>query len=541
MNVETITARAASDGDRGSIGVRDGGGPLDAIHALRESEERFRAVFQNAGIGMALGNLAGETVATNAALQRMLGYTADELMRMPLPLADPEDAAEDLRLMQQVITREKDHYQLEKRYIRRDGGILWGRLTVSVIFSPEGAPCYAVGMVEDITEQKHAADELARSQEQLRQSQKMEAIGRLAGGVAHDFNNILTAILGHAHVLLDSLPEGEDRGDVDEIRLAAERAAGLTRQLLAFSRRQVLQPRTVDLNEVIRSIHPMLLRLIGEDLSLEAKLSPGPCWVQADATQMEQVLVNLVVNGRDSMRTGGRIVITTGFIDRARESADEHAGTPSRHVALSVRDSGCGIPASILPNIFEPFFTTKPVGQGTGLGLPTVYGIVRQSDGFIEVDSTPGKGTTMWVYLPAAAEPQVETARAKEAGQRGGETVLLAEDEDAVRALAARVLRGRGFNVLEANGGTSALQVLADYRDPIHLLLADVIMPDLPGPILAGIVREQRPGIRTLFVSGYTHDVMTQRGELESHDELLEKPFTPEQLVRRVRAILDAA
>ena len=541
MTVETITVLRPADLERAHIGKGEAG-PLDAMHALRASEERFRAVFQNAGIGIALGNLQGETIATNAALQKMLGYTADELLRMPLPMADAQDTAEDLRLMQQVVSRERDHYQLEKRYIRRDGSTLWGRLTVSMIFTPEGAPCYAVGMVEDITEQKQAAEALERSQEQLRQSQKMEAIGRLAGGVAHDFNNLLTAIIGHAHVLLDSLPSGGDREDADAIRLAAERAAGLTRQLLAFSRKQVLQPRTVDVNEVVRSIEPLLLRLIGEDVVLDATVASEPCWVQADQTQLEQVLVNLVVNSRDAMRTGGRVEIRTGFTDRVVEGEDPPGGM-SKHVVLSVRDTGCGIPAALLPNIFEPFFTTKPAGQGTGLGLPTVYGIVRQSGGSIEVDSAPGVGTTMSIYLPIAEAPAPqETQGSGSAGdaQGGGETVLLAEDEDTVRALAARVLRARGFRVLEANGGTSALRILDEYPGAIDLLVADVIMPDLPGPTLAGLVRQRRPGIRTLFVSGYTHDVMTQRGELDAHEELLEKPFTPEQLVRRVRSILDA-
>jgi PAS domain S-box-containing protein len=541
VNVKTTPAIRPGELDRAPLAVLEAG-PLDAIQALRESEERFRAIFQNAGIGIALGNLNGETIATNAALQKMLGYTAEELLRMPLPLADPEDTAEDLRLIQKVIARQLDHYQLEKRYIRRNGAILWGRLTVSMIFSPDGAPQYAVGMVEDITEQKLAAQALAHSQEQLRQAQKMEAIGRLAGGVAHDFNNILTAIIGHAHVLLDALEPGEPREDVDAIRLAAERAAGLTRQLLAFSRKQVLQPRTIDLNEVVRSLQPMLLRLIGEDLSLEASLSPEPCWVQADGTQMEQVLVNLVVNARDAMRTGGRVIISTGFVERAPAAEGEPSGSALRHVALAVRDTGCGIPAAILPNIFEPFFTTKPVGQGTGLGLPTVYGIVRQSGGAIEVETEQRAGTTMWVYLPAAEEPRPEHATvARQARQHGMETVLLAEDEDTVRALTARVLRARGFHVLEADGGASALRLLAEYSEPIHLLLADVIMPDLPGPTLAGIVREQRPGIRTLFVSGYPHDVVSQRGELQAHEELLEKPFTPDQLFQRVRALLDAA
>jgi PAS domain S-box-containing protein len=542
-NVES-TISVSDQNRKRTAAVIKGAGPLDAIHALRESEERFHAIFQNAGIGIALGNLQGETIATNPALQKMLGYTAEELLSMPLPMADAQDTAEDLRLMQEVVARVRDYYQLEKKYIRHDGGILWGRLTVSMIFSPDGAPCYAVGMVEDITAQKLAAEALARSEEQLRQSQKMEAIGRLAGGVAHDFNNLLTAILGHTHLLLSALPDGEERVDADAIRLAAERAAGLTRQLLAFSRKQAMQPLTLDLNEVVRSIEPMLLRLIGEDVRFATALAPEPCWVMADPTQLEQIIVNLTVNARDALQIGGQLEIATGIVERRDDGEDGNA-TAGRYAVLSVRDTGCGILPANLPNIFEPFFTTKPAGQGTGLGLPTVYGIVRQSDGFVEVDSTMDVGTTMRVHLPLAPAPAPGNDRTDapvaESGSRGGETLLLVEDEDSVRGLATRILQAKGYRVLEANGGSAAIELLDGFAEPIDLLIADVIMPDLTGPNLAAIVRQRRPGIRTLFISGYTQDVMTQRGELAAHEQLLEKPFTPSQLARRVRDVLDEA
>jgi two-component system, cell cycle sensor histidine kinase and response regulator CckA len=663
----TISARTVSP----SAGHK----PLDAaaaaaLSALRESEERFRAVFENAGIGMALGNLQGQTLATNAALQRMLGYGADELLRMPLPLADSQDTAEDLRLMHEVVRREREYYQLEKRYVRRDGSILWGRLTVSMIFSAAGEPRFAVGMVEDITDQKRtlealgasneryrrlvemspdavlvhiggtiafsngvgarmlgadgeealigrsidefvpadapgalrslllaagsadvlspfmgctlrrpdgselpcevaaspfladgdaavqviirdlterkrAADALARSEAQLQHSQKMEAVGRLAGGVAHDFNNLLTAILGHAHVLLDGLHDTPAmRDDADAIRAAAERAASLTRQLLAFSRKQRMLPRTVDANVVVRELQPMLTRLIGEDVKLTTALTDAPCWVSVDPSQLEQVIVNLAVNARDALGTGGGVEIVTGIasrIDAGDGAADD--GIAGEHVLLSVRDNGCGIPETVLPHIFEPFFTTKPTGQGTGLGLPTVYGIVRQSGGNVTIESEVGRGTCVHLRLPITAPPAdtTDTGAVQPGARSGGETILLAEDEDGVRRLAGRVLRAHGYNVLEANGGASALEILRQHQGIIDLLVADVIMPDLTGPSLAAAVRAQRPTIRTLFVSGYTQDIMTQRGELPADEELLEKPFTPDQLASRVRRILDAA
>jgi two-component system, cell cycle sensor histidine kinase and response regulator CckA len=637
---------------------------------LRESEERFRAVFENAGIGMALGNLQGQTLATNSALQKMLGYSADDLTRMPLPLADAQDTAEDLRLMGEVIRREREYYQLEKRYVRRDSSILWGRLTVSMIFSAAGEPRFAVGMVEDITDQKRAlealgasneryrrlvemspdavlvhvegkiafingvgarmlgsgdesaligrsidafvpadappslrrllhavdsgdaltpflgctllrfdgselpcevaashflaegdaavqvivrdlterkraADALARSEAQLRHSQKMEAVGRLAGGIAHDFNNLLTAILGHAHVLLDGLDDvPEMHADADAIRAAAERAARLTRQLLAFSRKQRMLPRTVDANEVVRDLQPMLTRLIGEDVKLTTTLIDAPCWVSVDPSQLEQVIVNLAVNARDALSTGGAVEIVTSIAENtALAEVGVEESVSGEHVILTVRDNGSGIPDSVLPHVFEPFFTTKPMGQGTGLGLPTVYGIVRQSDGTVSIESEVGRGTDVHVRLPLTTEPTEasEPAPAIVAVPHGGETILLVEDEDSVRKLAARVLRGHGYNVIEADGGRAALEILERHEGAVDMLVADVIMPDLTGPSLAAKVRERLPGIRTLFVSGYTQDVMTQRGELAPDEELLEKPFTPDQLARRVRGILDAA
>jgi len=386
--------------------------------------------------------------------------------------------------------------------------------------------------------------ERLHAEEQLRQAQKFDAIGRLAGGIAHDFNNLLTVIGSYADILLETLdPSDPGRPHADQIRQAAERAAGLTHQLLAFSRKQVMQPRVVDLNVVVRGLEPMLGRLIGEDVELSVRLSEQAAKVIVDTGQIEQVIVNLAANGRDAMPDGGRLVIETRHVTVGSEQTEHRVPmTPGPYVLLVVTDSGKGMDAQTQVRIFEPFFTTKGPGEGTGLGLSTVYGIVKQSGGWIWVYSEVWQGTAFKVYLPAtvAPLPATQLAALRAARPSAGETVLVAEDQDDVRALTKRLLEREGYVVLAAASGGDALVLAACYAGRIHLLLTDVVMPGLSGRDVAERLGTSRPGIRVLFMSGYSDNVIAQRGMLDPGTAFLSKPFTPDTLATKVRDVLDA-
>jgi two-component system, cell cycle sensor histidine kinase and response regulator CckA len=389
------------------------------------------------------------------------------------------------------------------------------------------------------------ADRALRDREdQLRQAQKMEAIGRLAGGVAHDFNNLLTAIIGYTDVVSERLTADEQtRRDVGEIRKAADRAAALTRQLLAFGRKQFLHPEVLDLNDTVNGLMQMLPRVIGEHNQTVARLSPGLWRVTADPSQMEQVLVNLVLNGRDAMPMGGTITIETANVDltAARIASDAVTLPPGPYVMLSVSDTGTGMDADTRAHAFEPFFTTKPKGKGTGLGLATVYGIVDQSGGAITIQTALGHGTSVRIYLPAVSAP-VET-RAPEPAPNitfGTESILLVEDNDGVRELARRTLRARGYTVIEACNADEAIDVMVRGAQP-QLLVTDVIMPGLSGPNLAARLLQHNPRLRVLYMSGYSEDATAVHGTFWGGVPLLQKPFTPHQLAERVRVALDSA
>jgi len=392
------------------------------------------------------------------------------------------------------------------------------------------------GTQRDVTEQRHL-------EEQFRQSQKMEAVGQLAGGIAHDFNNLLTAILGNTQLLLRDIPPGDSkRGDVEEIRKASERAASLTRQLLAYSRRQMLQPEVLDLNVVVAEMDKMLRRLIGEHIALVAVLAPDLGRVRADPNQIEQVIVNLAVNARDAMPDGGKLTIETANVDLDEGFAQAHLGSlPGSYAMLAVTDTGQGMDAGVRAHLFEPFFTTKEVGKGTGLGLATVYGIVKQSGGYISVYSEPGRGSSFKIYLPRIETPADAPASAQKGGPaRGSETVLVVEDEPAVLTLSRRALEAQGYVVLAASDAAAALRVVERHGGTIHLLLTDVVMPGLSGPELADRLAAQRPGIRVLYMSGYPGDAVVQHGTLPSGSAFLQKPFSPDGLARKVRDVLDA-
>src|SRR5436309_13230732 len=400
------------------------------------------------------------------------------------------------------------------------------------------ASALAVGM-----ERKRAEEALRQSEERLRQAQKMEAVGRLAGGVAHDFNNLLTVITSYSDLLLEDLGSDEpERYDDHQLRKAAEAAAALTRQLLAFSRQQVLQPRALDLKATVTGIEKLLKRLIGEDVRLTTFLAPDLGVVKADPGQIEQIIVNLAVNARDAMPTGGRLTIEAANVEMDEAYARGHApARPGRYVMLALSDTGIGMDERTRARVFEPFFTTKDPGKGTGLGLATVYGIVKQSGGFVWVYSEPGHGTTFKVYLPRVDEPPEPAPAAPAIAEpgRGTETVLVVEDAASVRMVTRQVLERYGYLVLEAPNGDTALHLEAKHPGRIHLLLTDVVMPGLSGRQLAEQLAQLRPDMKVLYASGYAADAIVHHGILESGIAYLQKPFTPETLARRVRQVLD--
>jgi nitrogen-specific signal transduction histidine kinase len=394
-------------------------------------------------------------------------------------------------------------------------------------------------MALDITDRKNL-------EEQLRQAQKMEAVGRLAGGIAHDFNNLLMVIQGYADLLADRFPAGDPvRRNVEQIQMAGQRASSLTRQLLAFSRKQMLAPTVISVHTVVADMEKILRRLIGEDVQLETSSMPDLWLVKADRSQIEQVIMNLAVNARDAMPKGGRLTIETANVELdAAFSRHAVVMAPGKYVMLAVTDNGSGMDAETQAHLFEPFFTTKEKGKGTGLGLATVYGIVKQSGGYIWVYSEPGRGTTFKIYLPKIEE-QVGLKHYKDGGSssaalRGSETVLLVEDEDGVRQLARDYLRTNGYAVIEAPDGETALELAAKHQGPIHVLMTDVIMPGISGRELAQRIGEIRPDIKVLYMSGYTDQSVVHHGILESDAVLLQKPFTMATLASKLREILTA-
>jgi signal transduction histidine kinase/DNA-binding response OmpR family regulator len=386
-------------------------------------------------------------------------------------------------------------------------------------------------------EQTQASEALQRAEDQLRQAQKMEAVGRLAGGIAHDFNNLLTVIGGHAQVLVSELPAGNRlRGEADAILSATDRAAALTAGLLAFGRKQVVHPRVLDLTEVIRSMSGLLQRMLGENITVTVEASPGVGRVRLDTSQVEQILMNLAVNARDAMPEGGRLTFELSNAELAPETAG--ALSAGRYVVLSVTDTGIGMDAETRARLFEPFFTTKPVGQGTGLGLATVYGILKQSGGDVSVESEPGKGASFRMYLPRVDAPVEPPSRpAGGPSPRGTETVLLVEDADPVRQLAATILRPLGYTVLEASNATAAMGIVQAHEGPLNLLITDVVMPGMNGPRLAERLTAVRPDMRVLYVSGYAEDALDLRGR----GAFLAKPYTSSGLARKVREVLDSS
>ncbi|HEY1186720.1 MAG TPA: PAS domain S-box protein, partial [Gemmata sp.] len=428
----------------------------------------------------------------------------------------------------------RGHAAMEYRFRHGDGAYRWTRGEIRLVRNGAGEPTEAVGAWSDITEFKLL-------EEQFRQAQKMEAVGRLAGGIAHDFNNLLTVINGYGEIVLSGLPaEDPNRGPLQEMVRAGERAARLTRQLLAFSRKAIIEPTVLDLSRLVADVERMLERIVGEDIHLAIAAAADLGLVRADAGQLEQVILNLVVNARDAMPTGGHLTIETRNADLDETYTAVHSDArPGHHVLLAVTDTGCGMSAETVARIFEPFFSTKGE-RGTGLGLATVYGIVKQSGGHIGVYSEVGRGTTFKVYLPrVSGSAEARLRPSPGAVPRGGETLLLVEDEDGVRALTRQVLRDCGYTVLDTRDGPEAVRIAREHPGRIDLLVTDVVLPRMGGREVAQLVRERHPGLKVLFVSGYTDDAVVRHGILEAEVAFLQKPFTRASLASKVRAVLD--
>ena len=647
-----------------------------AERTLRESDRNFREVFATSGVGMALVTPEGRFAEVNEALCRFLGYSASSMLgRHFRDFTHPDDREITHRHMQRLHTGEIQSWQMEKRCLHADGRTLWGLLTLSLVRDASGAPLHVVAQVQDITERRLAQEALTASEQryresearyrglielapdgilvhcdgqivfandaaaqlfgadhpdaliglpvlelvhpdyrdvvaerigrlrtpsatvprieekllrrdgtafyaetvavgvtygglpavqvvarditerrraesamrdlesQLRHSQKMEAVGQLAGGIAHDFNNLLTVISTYSDFLLEELDEASSlRGDVLEIQRAGGRAISLTRQLLAFSRKQILQPRVLDLNAVVEGVEPMIRRLIGDDIRVVMRSGPRLGRVNADQGQIEQVLMNLAVNARDAMTSGGTLSIETTNVRLDDSYAIHHpAVIPGEYVMLTVSDTGSGMDEAIRSRVFEPFFTTKDIGRGTGLGLSTVFGIVKQSGGYIWCYSEPGNGTVFKVYLPRTdcAESMVATPSPVGMVPAGSEVLLLVEDETAVRALARRILERYGYTILEARDGADALRIAARYPDHIDALVTDIVMPELAGHQVFQALVESRPDLRVLYMSGYTEHDILRRGLVQEDTAFLQKPFTAAALARAVRSVLD--
>ncbi len=504
---------------------------------LRATEASFATLVEHAPVGIYRSSPEGRFLSVNAAVVRMLGYeTGAQVLNLDMARDVYADAAERQRLVERDTYSDRQYDNVEATWKRRDGRLLTVQLSVRAVRNAAGRVDYYETFVRDVTDQR-------RLQQQVLQSQKMEAVGRLAGGVAHDFNNLLTVITSYSDLLLEDLAPGDaKRDDLEQVRKAADGAAALTRQLLAFSRQQVVEPRVVSLNTVVEGLQKILRRVIGEDIEVTIALAPDLESVRADVGQLEQVLMNLVVNARDAMPTGGRLTVETANVEHDPEYArDREAAAVRRFAMLAVTDTGCGMDEATKARIFEPFFTTKETGKGTGLGLATVYGIVKQAGGFIWVYSEPGQGTSFKIYLPAVdATAERTTAAATTPAPRGTETVLLVEDAAAVRAVTKQILERQGYAVLEAPDGEAGLRLAQRHRGVIHLLLTDVVMPRVGGRELAEQLARLRPDVKVLYASGYTDDSVVRHGILESGTAYLQKPFSPESLARKVRDVLDA-
>ena len=513
-----------------------------AEDASRETSRTLHALIVASPLAVVVSDASGTVRIWNPAAVRMFGWTEAETIGHPNPLLSSEGNPE-VRATCNLVLHGERLSNMETRGRTRDGSEIFLAFSGAPLLDAQGEIASMMAIMIDITDAKTAEKALHRSEEQLRQSTKMEAVGKLAGGVAHDFNNLLSVITGYSELLLTRTDSRNPaRREIEEIHKAGERAAVLTQQLLAFSRRQVLKPKRLRMDEVVENLGKMLRRLIGEDIDFATESQENLWPVLADPSQVEQILMNLCINARDAMPRGGKLVVSTENVSLdAPFTERELTIPPGRYATLRVADNGSGIDGEILSRVFEPFFTTKEQGKGTGLGLATVYGIVKQSEGYIRVVSAPGEGTTFSVYLPAAEgeEPETEKDRPEaEDGDPAGEgTILLVEDEEMVRELAIEIFQGAGYTVLDAPNGAAALAICDRHEGCIDLLVTDLVMPGMNGIELAGKVCDSRPGIPVLFMSGYAEDARERLGDLDERRDFLQKPITPTKLSRKVREI----
>jgi PAS domain S-box-containing protein len=510
---------------------------------VRKNRLMFQDLFDRAPVGYFETDQKGLITRVNRTELELLGYSAEEMLGRPIWDFITERENVRQHFFGKIFGKIRPDSSYEHCYLKKDGTFLPVSAKDKLLSDEKGKITGMRVTIQDITERKQAEQEMSLLQEQLRQSQKMEAIGRLAGGIAHDFNNLLTIIKGYSQLLLmEKEADGVSRESLNEIQVAADGAANLTRQLLAFSRRQVLDLRVFDLNTILREINKMLCRLIGEDIELVMRLSEDPGRVKTDLGWMEQVIMNLAVNARDAMPSGGKLTIETANVELDNEYARWHVSVePGLYVMLSVSDTGVGMTREVREQIFEPFFTTKEKGKGTGLGLSTVYGIVKQSGGNVWVYSEPGEGTVFKIYFPQIDEPVEILVKKKELKEvpEGNETVLVVEDAESVRKLVVQILRKQGYHVLEATQGQEALLVCDRHRGPIHLVVTDVVMPGMAGPELVGRLRQVRQEIKVIYMSGYTDEPMVRHGVLEGEMDFIQKPFSMESLAHKVRVVLD--
>ncbi len=505
--------------------------------ALRESEARYRTLVETSPDAITLTGLDGSILMLNQQALEMYGVEDAQTIvgRSAFDFVAAEDRPRAIENAQKVLDTGSIR-AIEYTMIREDGTPFPVELSASLVVDAQGQPQAFIGVTRDLTERR-------RLEEQFRQSQKMETVGRLAGGIAHDFNNLLTAIEGYASLALDALdPTDPVYQDVDEVLRSAERASSLVDKLLAFSRRQIIEQKVLDLNDLVSNLEKMLSRLIGEEIELGVLPASVPCLVKVDPGQIEQVLVNLAVNARDAMPHGGKVAIRTAPVQTVEQPAWGGEIIPDESfILLAVSDNGVGMTEAIQAHLFEPFFTTKEAGQGTGLGLATVYGIIKQHQGYLAVDSEPGRGTTFRIYFPRVDGDieELPTIAAGEPVPRGTETVLVAEDEPAVRAFVVHALRKLGYDVLEAAEANQAIRLIRQVEGKVDLLVTDVVMPQIDGKILSGLLQDVFPRIKVLYVSGYTAQMIAQRGILQEGIAFLAKPFTIAELAHKVREVLD--
>jgi hypothetical protein len=493
----------------------------------------------------------GRCVYVSPSVEQLRGFSPEEILAQPLDQAMLGDsyrgAVAEIESRRAAVESGDEGVRIrtnEVVYVCKDGTTVATETVTKLVSGVHGRVRYVIGVSRDITALKRAEAEKTKIEDQLRQAQKLESVGRLAAGVAHDFNNLLTVINGFSRLLLRGMEAGDPlREGLEEIHKAGERAAGLTQQLLAFSRKQMLQPRVLDLNRVVDEMRPMLERLMGEDVEVCVKLHAEATTIRADPHQLGQVLMNLAVNSRDAMPNGGRISIETGLVQWGESEIQSRPGAHAGpYVMLAVSDTGVGMNEETRGHIFEPFFTTKGVGKGTGLGLSTIHGIVEQSGGYIEAVSEVGRGTTFKIYMPKVVDAQADSGEPEAVAAIGGqETVLVVEDQAVVRRYAAAALRTFGYQVIEAENADEALLVCERESERIDLVLTDVVMPGLSGRELADRLKQRRPGIKVMFMSGYTDDAIVHRGALEEEAQFIQKPFGPDQLAIKVREMLVGA